>query len=117
MSNNTCILHTSCNAHSILHRLKEIADSLNQNYRDVDLPYHACSTTNGELFLTEFSHAGKELPIKISQIGDRQLLVEIVAPVHDDPEKLRAALAALTDAYLSRYTNPEDLLQQEFRMV
>lgn len=114
MSNNTCILHTACNAHRVLHRLKDIADSLAQKYRDIDLPYHAGSTSYGELYLTEFSHSNTQIPLKISQQGDRKLLVEIVAPSEDDSEKLRSALTPLVLAYLTVHTNLGDLISQQY---
>lgn len=54
------------------------------------------------------------IPLKVSQVDDRQLSVEIVAPIFDSAENIRESLGPLILAYLIRHTNPEDMIQQEF---
>ncbi|MEY3479828.1 MAG: hypothetical protein RIQ71_603 [Verrucomicrobiota bacterium] len=112
---HTCILHTLCNAHQVLHRLQVTALTLVAFYCEVDLPYHAGSTADGTLYLTRLLPNGDTIPLKVSQINDRQLSAEIVAPAFDNAENIKEALGPLVLAYLASHTNPEDMMQQEFR--
>jgi hypothetical protein len=115
MPTHTCILHTTCDSHSVLHRLKDIATSVPSQYEGANIPYHAASTSQGHLFVSRILPDGGRVPGKITQTSDKTLEAVIVAPHVDTADNIRELVGGLVEAYLSRYRDAFDLISQQHK--
>jgi hypothetical protein len=113
---NTCDIYTKTDSHTVLHQLEEIAKTnLSLLYNDVDFPFHAASTSQGDLYLTRILADGTQVSGKISQTSQNTLSAIIVAPALDTEDNIRELVHPLIDKIMEIHPEPEWVLSQKYQ--